>query len=40
MVLEIGVDGTVLDANDSALQHAGADTADFGTVSLLQSNRI
>ncbi len=35
MVLEIGADGTVLDANDSALHTLGLTRTDFGTLSLL-----
>lgn len=36
LVLEIGSDGTVLDANDTAVQALGLTRAEFGAVSLLQ----
>ncbi len=36
LVLEIATDGTLLDANDSALRLLGLARADFGTTSLLQ----
>jgi PAS domain S-box-containing protein len=36
MVLEVAPDGTVLDANDTALQQLGLTRAEFGTTSLLQ----